>query len=414
MVDDDLVLRSDWMIHFEFNSGPPFADCGGPYFAEENTSVNLDASKSYDEDGITLFEWDLDGDGIFDRNRLTAIMTYKWNDDYKGLIFLRVTDGHGVNSLSSTYIIINNVPPVVNATMPETVFEGESRRYIAEVWDQSENDTITIIWDFGDGVGSIGKEVQHAFVDDGEYPCSLMVIDDDGGRTEVQFIVQVINLPPVLEPLPGFLEISEGERVFLQCSVADPGIMDTIDIKWRLDDILHSENGTFSWLPLSPGIFRLNLSATDDDGGIASTESEIRVNNVVQAVSIISVEDVSDHSVRVQWTMTKELGFQYYEILYDTRPGLTDPKAAQVSDRTTMDFLLDDLIPGRVYYIAVRLVVEDGDALSDIASVTLEKPTNEPQTSKVSWAIIVICCAIIIIILLYIRSQKWKGPISSK
>jgi len=73
----------------------PIADPGGPYAGEVGETITLDGSGSYDPDGdeITLYEWDTDGDGIYDD--ATGVTTDVLFDNvYSGLVGLRIWDTH--------------------------------------------------------------------------------------------------------------------------------------------------------------------------------------------------------------------------------------------------------------------------------------------------------------------------------
>ena len=80
----------------------PIADPGGPYFGHIGEVITLDGSGSYDPDdrGITLYQWDTNGDGQYDD--ATGITTDVLFDNlYSGLIGLRVWDAQELCSDST-------------------------------------------------------------------------------------------------------------------------------------------------------------------------------------------------------------------------------------------------------------------------------------------------------------------------
>jgi 6-phosphogluconolactonase (cycloisomerase 2 family) len=75
----------------------PVADAGGPYSARLGTTIELDASASYDLDGtITEYEWDLDGDGSFET--IGQKVDFQTSVDGEYTVQLRVTDSDGYRS----------------------------------------------------------------------------------------------------------------------------------------------------------------------------------------------------------------------------------------------------------------------------------------------------------------------------
>lgn len=75
----------------------PVADAGGPYSARLGTTIELDASASYDLDGtITEYWWDLDNDGSFETPGKKV--NFQKSADGEYTVQLRVTDSDGYRS----------------------------------------------------------------------------------------------------------------------------------------------------------------------------------------------------------------------------------------------------------------------------------------------------------------------------
>jgi len=170
---------------------PPVADASGPYIGDEGSSISFDASGSYDPDGnITLYEWDFDGDGIYDTNSTSLNTTHTWDDDYNGTVTLRVTDDEGLTDTDSTEVTVNNIPPTVDAGPDKEALVYDEVFFNGSATDPGINDTFTFEWDFGDGTnlthvdlgpGSASDMVTHPYNKTGNYTATLTVTDKDEG-----------------------------------------------------------------------------------------------------------------------------------------------------------------------------------------------------------------------------------------
>lgn len=86
----------------------PFAWIGQAYSGKIGQPILFDASGSYDPSGlpITLYEWDFDGDGVFDFNTTEATTTYVYDIAFNDYVVLRVT-GEGGTALASARTVVN-------------------------------------------------------------------------------------------------------------------------------------------------------------------------------------------------------------------------------------------------------------------------------------------------------------------
>lgn len=86
----------------------PFAWVGQAYSGKIGEPIRFDASGSYDPSGFPLsrYEWDFDGDGIFDLETIDAEATHTYGVAFDGFVVLRVTSPGGT-ALASARTVVN-------------------------------------------------------------------------------------------------------------------------------------------------------------------------------------------------------------------------------------------------------------------------------------------------------------------
>jgi len=196
---------------------PPTANAGGvpvPYTVDEGTPILLDGSGSSDLDGgIVLYEWDLDYDGSFDVDLSTASPTvpHTFDDDFSGVIALRVKDVGGLTDIDTASLTVNNVvPELADETVTSAIIEGGVAT-LTGVIDDPGADTFNLVINWGDdsalqsvalgaapiSAGGISWDpatrvfgIQHTYLDDNPtgttsdaYFIGVTVSDDDGGQS---------------------------------------------------------------------------------------------------------------------------------------------------------------------------------------------------------------------------------------
>ncbi|MFX1366077.1 MAG: PKD domain-containing protein [Promethearchaeota archaeon] len=204
--DEDEISPILYDLTVEVGNLPPVAEVGGPYIGYEGSEIIFDASESFDPDGtIVLYEWDFNEDGIYEESSISPIIGYTWNDDYTGVVNLRVTDDQGEISTDTADVIVNNVAPIVTIDTIEQMqkFDLEESTFIIRdfvkftgiAYDPGCDDLI-FNWDWGDGTDptvttynndgltypvEIEETVDHIYNEPGVYTITLTVEDDDGG-----------------------------------------------------------------------------------------------------------------------------------------------------------------------------------------------------------------------------------------
>ena len=205
-VDNPYVFSGDqdnlpWVRQDGWRRMPPVANASGPYVGDEGSLITFDASGSYDPDGsIVLYEWDFDGDEIYDNSSTSPTATFTWGDDYIGTVTLRVTDNDGLSDTDTADITVNNVAPTVSIDSveqprPQFILPYQNLTFNGSFTDPGWLDMHTSHWGFGDGSSDPGTLTEENDEPDatgttaaiynysapGMYSVILTITDDDGG-----------------------------------------------------------------------------------------------------------------------------------------------------------------------------------------------------------------------------------------
>lgn len=210
------TTRTNGIVSVVRLNQPPVAEADGPYERKEGSSIVFDASGSYDPDGeLVLYEWDFDGDGVYDASSTASTITHTWGDDFEGEVVLRVTDEEGLTATDSAEVIVNNVTPIVEAGPDQKVTAGDIVSFNGSFNDPGWLDTHIMEWDFGDGNTATGTLTPtHIYYDKGVYMVTLNVADDDGGMGIDNVEVTVNPIPATIDCKPDTLNLkSKGKWV---------------------------------------------------------------------------------------------------------------------------------------------------------------------------------------------------------
>ncbi|MFX0205451.1 MAG: PKD domain-containing protein, partial [Candidatus Hodarchaeota archaeon] len=201
----DLIDDEYSIIQLVPLAAPPNAVAGGPYYGIEGTAIILDASASNDPDGaIELYEWDVNGDGVFDISSVTSIANFIPSDDYEESITLQLTDDDGLTSQTTAEIVVENAAPILSDIIApfDPVALGTPLLASASFSDPGILDTHDAVWDWGDSITSPGIVTEeggsgtvngdHVYTVPGVYTITLTLSDDDGGLDSTQFSYVVI------------------------------------------------------------------------------------------------------------------------------------------------------------------------------------------------------------------------------
>jgi PKD repeat protein len=258
---------------------------------DEDTPVTIDAlANDTDADGDTLSI-----DSVTDPANGTAAInpdgtvTYAPDANFSGTDSFAYTasDGSGGTDTATVTITVNavNDPPVADANGPYVGDEGSPMTLDGSGSSDPESSIITYEWDLdNDGAydDATGVTVGVTYGDNGFYTVGLRVTDDSGLTDTDTSTVTVNNVAPAVGPIavaPAAL-VEIGAPITASADFTDPGTDDTHAATWDWGDGTTAgtvtqgagsgsvaDNHTYS----SAGIYTIQLTVTDDDGGVGQS-----------------------------------------------------------------------------------------------------------------------------------------------
>jgi PKD repeat protein len=236
-------------------------------------SVTFDGSLSYHPDPdrwLVEYWWDF-GDGSAEGGGVTPEHNYDDNGEY--WVTLVVTDDVGASDTDILPLLVQNVPPSVDAEPDAVIYEGDSYSGSGSFTDPGLADTHSATVDYGDGAGpqplaldGMTFALSHVYEEVGEYTVIVCVTDDDGGTGCDEVTITVENRLPEIQVEKGVVEpyvLTSGEEVEYTLTVrnasgaTDPVVLESITDD-PLGDILDPSNpdivSTDCWLAtIEPG-----------------------------------------------------------------------------------------------------------------------------------------------------------------
>ena len=208
----------------------------GPFFDPDGDAVTFAATSGAVVDN---------GDGTWSWSQLAG------DGPSSDVVFVTITDSQGNKGQVALYLDITNAPPTVDPIDDITIAEGETLAVAATFSDPGIDEPYTATIDFGTGDGPQPATVamtsivppqtgtataSHPYGDNGTWPVTVTVTDDDGASGSTSFNVTVDNVDPdaAIETV-GPVVASIGDPVALDGRATDPG-SDDLTTTWAFDD----------------------------------------------------------------------------------------------------------------------------------------------------------------------------------
>jgi PKD repeat protein len=282
---------------FVQNNPPTAAFTATPNPAAIGANITFDGTGSSDTGGgIAKYEWDFNGDGVFETDALADATTdhaYALAGTY--FVGLRVTDTN--NATATVYHSVRvNAAPVANFSYtPLTPVINQAVAFNGAASADSDGTITAYAWDL-DGDGSFeaaGATPTHTYTTPGTYNVKLRVTDSDNTQSVVldrDVIVQAttpkasFTYSPA-HPLPG-------QAVTLRSTSApsgSSGASSLVATQWDftysplVDFTLDGAGASIVTSFATPGLHTVAIKVTENGGGFAIASGTIPVNAPPQA-----------------------------------------------------------------------------------------------------------------------------------
>ena len=246
------------------------------------------------------YSWDF-GDGTTSTGT-SANHTYANEGVYT--VTVTVDDGDGGIVSNTLSVTVANVAPVLGLTaIPSAGDEGQVLSLFTSATDAGVNDTLTYVWDMGDGNTVTGSAVTYTYADDGVFTVTVTASDDAGATDTTSSSVTIANVDPTIDALTGDVSGFEGQSLSWSTTTSDAGVADTLTHSWDFGDGTTATGTSASHVYVDEGQYVLTLTVTDDDGGSSSQSMTVTVANVAPVITTLSIP-TGDEGTQIAMSVT--------------------------------------------------------------------------------------------------------------
>lgn len=226
--------------------------------------VAFSGARSEDADGkLVSYVWDFGDGGHAEGMEVSHI--YGASGTY--VVTLKVTDDAGVSNSSATTkstILINWPPQAVAESDKRRVAAGEVLRFDGSKSTDKDGHIVDYVWEFGDGSGSHGPSVNHAYTRPGDYKAKLTVVDNSAMSSglSVDYVNVHVNKAPLA--IAGTDKRAPNSQVTFDARLSKDEDGKVVAYEWNFGDGDSSRESTPTHLFGNTGLYRVGLRATDD------------------------------------------------------------------------------------------------------------------------------------------------------
>ena len=271
-------------------NGSPVAVITGPNSVAKNHILTLDAYQSSDANGDVLtYSWDV-GDG---RPLMTgASVSYAYSVSGNFTVTLSVSDGE-TSTTTSKIISVDNQAPTATISSADTVNRNEGVLFNSSFSTDSNGDSLTYSWSFGDGTLTLvttNTSVNHVYASSGTYTVTLTVSDGEAS-TITSKVITVLNPAPNIV-ISAASSVNKSANAVYDASLSTDPNGDTLTYLWNFGDGTTATGVTVNHTYASSGNYTLTLTLSDGELSVVGFKV-ITVLNQAPTVIITSADIVN-------------------------------------------------------------------------------------------------------------------------
>ena len=406
---------------------PPTAEISTPSLGLEGEPVTLSAEESSEPGGhIVLYEWDYDGDGLFDFATREPVHSHAWDVPGNYSVILRVTDSDGTFDEDWVPVNIGDVDPVAGL---EVTINPEDRPSVLDASSSSDPGGISrYIWNITSANQRLDLEttdpvLYFTFDRRVDYQISLAVYDDpgEGGMAQITRTIvadEIKSIPPeVTWDVPS--SVLEGAPVVFRAWAEDPfpddpGLVEgrIITYTWQFGDGTWANGAevTHIYQRASATPFTVMLTVVDEDddqtGPLTQNITVINLPPIISPPDPIIVKSGSrgETTISAEDVTSVDEGLTY--LLATNSPDWASMEGNKLVVKPG-----DDVDPA-TYIITVRVIdVLDAESQTQVPVVI----TSDDTASGISWVqfLAVLIPLLIIVLVVAVLISRRMGPSSS-
>jgi hypothetical protein len=282
----------------------PNADANGPYEGEVGKAIMLDGSGSFDSDGyISLYEWDFEGDGVFDFISAESTTSHIYEAAFSGVVALRVTDDDGntdTDEAAITVVQADRIPPETWLIIGDPKFLIDETTFLTSVTSMTlfaeDNPGGTGVastfyrvynssYEYDTGWLEYSAQFYLVGLSDGVYSIDYYSVDNIGNTEPTNTATVILdNTPPTTtltigEPkyISDTTYVTPDTPFILEATDADSGVFSTA---YRIfnstyDSGWQTYTAPFKLTSLTDGTYTIEYNSTDN---VQNTETTQTIN----------------------------------------------------------------------------------------------------------------------------------------
>lgn len=276
-VTDEDGASSTETFYVNVINSPPHAYAGPPYHLQDKKrEIAFDAKGSYDTDGGPItYHWDF-GDG----NTATGsrvFNAYALSGNYTAT--LTVDDGYESSSATTNAVILNTIPRCRDG-LAYTYQRNTTINFTGEGYDcvDTDNDTLSYSWDFGDGNTSTGESTTHTYTRSGVYTVTLLVNDGEENSKPVFSTYTITNDAPIANGAGPYTAV-KGQTLTLDGSASSDADNDILTYRWNLGDGTTATGVNPTHIYNKGGRYKVKLIVNDGEVDSVVYDTTVSVKN---------------------------------------------------------------------------------------------------------------------------------------